>query len=201
MSPKSPPLPDLDDEEFTARLKPLEAAVIPQSGPAVSRASTPPDIRSSVSLDDRPSGRTKHWNAGLPEFRGEAESLAVDRGIQKGSHPDSPELRVGEPPAFWNDGSLDIRMNRTPALRSSGITDVRSSGLVSAAERLAQIEQIRGPKRRFEYLIPARVGDALAEDAARQGKSATIRLLEVLRIAGYPVIEEDLIDLRKERRR
>jgi hypothetical protein len=73
--------------------------------------------------------------------------------------------------------------------------------LVAAAHRLAEIEQARGPKRRFEYLIPARVGDALAEDAARQGKSATVRLLEVLRDAGYPVIPEDLLDLRKERRR
>ena len=52
-------------------------------------------------------------------------------------------------------------------------------------------------KRRFEYLIPDRVGRALAEDAASQGKSATARLLEVLRDAGYPVIDEDLVDLRK----
>jgi hypothetical protein len=62
-------------------------------------------------------------------------------------------------------------------------------------------EPTRGPKRRFEYLIPQRVGDALAKQAALQGKSATILLLEVLREAGYPVIPEDLIDLRKERRR
>jgi len=68
---------------------------------------------------------------------------------------------------------------------------------ITAAERMEEIERARGPKRRFEYLIPVRVGEALAEDAARRGQSAATRLLEVLRDAGYPVIREDFIDLRK----
>jgi hypothetical protein len=72
---------------------------------------------------------------------------------------------------------------------------------LSAAERIEEIEQTRGPKRRFEYLIPIRVGDALAADAAAKGQSAATRLLEVLRDAGYPVKQEDFVDLRKERRR
>ncbi|MDR3740807.1 MAG: hypothetical protein P4L40_17465 [Terracidiphilus sp.] len=60
---------------------------------------------------------------------------------------------------------------------------------------------MRGPKGRFEYLIPVRVGDALAADAARRGQAAATRLLEILRDAGYPVIPEDFLDRRKEKRR
>lgn len=68
------------------------------------------------------------------------------------------------------------------------------------AQHIESIEQSRGPKRRFEYLIPVRVGNALATDAASKGQSAATRLLEVLRDAGYPVKPEDFIDLRKEKR-
>jgi hypothetical protein len=45
------------------------------------------------------------------------------------------------------------------------------------------------------------VGEALANDAAGRGQSAATRLLEVLRDAGYPVIPEDFVDLRKEKGR
>jgi hypothetical protein len=83
--------------------------------------------------------------------------------------------------------------------RLSDSPDNRSftSSIVQAAREVERIELVRGPKRRFEYLIPARVGEALAEDAARRGVSAATRLLEILRDSGYPVIPEDLIDLRK----
>lgn len=84
-----------------------------------------------------------------------------------------------------------------PDNRNSGNPDKRNSGLVGAAQQLERIEAARGVKRRFEYLIPERVGRALASDAANRGVSATTRLLEVLRDAGYPVIQEDLVDLRK----
>ena len=73
----------------------------------------------------------------------------------------------------------------------------RSVGHVEAAQAVERIETTRGMKKRFEYMIPERVGKALANDAARRGISATTRLLEVLRDSGYPVIPEDLIDLRK----
>ena len=68
---------------------------------------------------------------------------------------------------------------------------------MGAAQQLERVEAARGAKRRFEYLIPERVGRALATDAAARGVSATTRLLEILRDAGYPVIQEDLVDLRK----
>jgi hypothetical protein len=72
---------------------------------------------------------------------------------------------------------------------------------ISVAKHIEHIEQLRGPKRRFEFLIPVRVGEALADDAAGRGQSAATRLLEVLRDAGYPVIPEDFVDLRKEKGR
>jgi len=126
-------LPDLDDDEFTAKLRPLGNAVIPKS--------RQPDKRTS-------------------------------------EHPD---------------------------IQVSGYSDTRtvegSKSRLSVAEHLERIEKARGPKRRFEYLIPVRVGDALASDASMRGQSAATRLLEVLRDAGYPVIPEDFIDLRKEKGR
>ena len=91
----------------------------------------------------------------------------------------------------------DVRKSGAPDNQEPVTSKGRPTGRVSAAEKQARIEELRGAKRRFEYLIPERVGRALAEDAAAQGKSATTRLLEVLRDAGYPVIQEDLIDLRK----
>jgi hypothetical protein len=92
-----------------------------------------------------------------------------------------------------------------PKDRKSGIPDNkipgkpkdRSVGHVGAAQAVERIETTRGAKKRFEYMIPERVGKALANDAASRGISATTRLLEVLRDSGYPVIPEDLIDLRK----
>jgi hypothetical protein len=95
---------------------------------------------------------------------------------------------------------LPKRISGNPDKRSSGETDIRKSRL-SVAEHIEAIEQARGPKRRFEYLIRVRVGDALAADAAGKGMSAAMRLLEVLRDAGYPVKPEDFVDLRKERGR
>ena len=92
-----------------------------------------------------------------------------------------------------------------PSDRKPGSPDIRiieetgkeSRGRVQAAQEQEQIEARRGRKRRFEYLIPERVGRALADDANSRSVSATTRLLEVLRDAGYPVIPEDLVDLRK----
>ena len=89
------------------------------------------------------------------------------------------------------------RINGSPDIRKSEGKEKRKSGLVGAAQQLERIEAARGIKKRFEYVIPERVGKALAVDAANRGISATTRLLEVLREAGYPVIQEDMVDLRK----
>jgi hypothetical protein len=121
------PLPDLEDAEFVARLRPLEQAVVP--------------------------------------------------GGQ--------------------------RRQQEPAARSSltGDPDIRSAGPVAAAQRFEEMRQVKGEKRRFEYLLPERVGRALADEAAKTGVSASLKLLEILQNAGYPVIREDFTDLRKLPRR
>ena len=107
-----------------------------------------------------------------------------------------------------NSGQTDSRMAGFTDNRISGYPDIRKAGHIdskksrrSVADRIETIEQIRGPKRRFEFLIPIRVGEALARDATARGQSAATRLLEVLRDAGYPVIPEDFIDLRREKGR
>lgn len=130
------PLPDLDDTDFAAKLRPLRDAVIPRRERSDSRIS---------------------------------------------GHPDKPK-----------SGYTEVREPEHPDSRKSRL---------SVAERIETIEQIRGPKRRFEFLIPVRVGEALATDAAGRGQSAATRLLEILRDAGYPVIPEDFVDLRKEKGR
>ena len=84
-----------------------------------------------------------------------------------------------------------------PDNQRSGRPEKRHAGHVDAAKAVERIEITRGAKKRFEYMIPERVGKALANDAASRGISATTRLLEILRDSGYPVIPEDLIDLRK----
>lgn len=185
MNRKPPPLPDLDDEEFARRLQPLATAFLPK----VVRSDDPrhvglPDQRIGEGTDSHIKGAPESLVAGTPEGRKSTEPECRSSGI-----PDSPP---SQEPSVRDNDSEDVRTENP---------DERKPGRVVAAQRLAQIERVRGPKRRFEYFIPARVGDALAEDAARQGKSATLRLLEVLQNAGYPVLPEDLIDLRKERRR
>lgn len=107
------------------------------------------------------------------------------------------ELATAVVPQERNSGSVDSRSAGNLECGNADRPEYRTSGRVGAAEAQARVEAARGTKKRFEYLIPERVGRALAQDAAAQGKSATVRLLEVLRDAGYPVIQEDLIDLRK----
>ncbi len=88
-----------------------------------------------------------------------------------------------------------------PKERRSGLPVERKSGRAGAAEEAERIEAARGAKRRYEFVLPTRVGNALSEDAAKRGVSATTRLLEILRSSGYPVIPEDMLDLRKLRKR
>jgi hypothetical protein len=201
MSRKALSLPDLDDDEFTRRLRPLEVAMLSPSAHPTAGAASAGGLDAAEALDrpvlagdrKRPAGRqpAHSQDTDYPDSRlsGNTDIRLYDT---LDSHPSvSPNIR--------SDGYTDI--HNKPATLIAGSADPGREGLVGAAEHLAHIERIRGPKRRFEYLIPARVGDALAEDAARRGKSATARLLEVLRDAGFPVIPEDLIDLRRERRR
>ena len=185
MSRKPPALPDLDDDAaFRRKLSPLVESVLP-----VDRQTGYPEVRTYAYPDDRkPDG---------PDIRAEEYSLTQE--------PDKPEIRRTDHPSTQSNGlpggsstvSPDKHTIGYPSFRLNALPDNRTSDRVEAAEAQARVEAARGEKRRFEYLIPKRVGRALAEDAAAQGKSATTLLLEVLRNAGYPVIPEDLVDLRK----
>lgn len=73
----------------------------------------------------------------------------------------------------------------------------RIPGRTGAAREIERIEAARGERARYEYVLPKRVAQALAAEAAANGISATVRLLQILRSSGLPVIPEDLIDLRK----
>lgn len=73
----------------------------------------------------------------------------------------------------------------------------RTSGRTGAAREIERIEAARGERARYEYVLPKRVAHALAADAAAKGVSATVRLLQILRSSGLPVIQEDMIDIRK----
>jgi hypothetical protein len=59
----------------------------------------------------------------------------------------------------------------------------------------------RPPRKGIEFLLPERVVGEIKMRAAQRGISATILLLELLRDAGYPVVEADFTDLRKAPRR
>ena len=146
MSKSAPsPLPDLEDAEYAAKLRPLRDAVIPRD-----RSAGETDTRDTGNMASRPS--------------------AYDADGRKSDATEAPK-------------SFPMKSR------------------ISVAKHIEHIEQLRGPKRRFEFLIPVRVGEALADDAAGRGQSAATRLLEVLRDAGYPVIPEDFVDLRKEKGR
>lgn len=98
-------------------------------------------------------------------------------------------------------GRPNNRTGGNPDNRISGTPDDQKAGTPRqiVASRRDEIEAKRGPKKRYEYVLPIRVGDALADEARKNGISATLWLLQVLRKAGYPVIPEDLLDLRQER--
>ena len=84
-----------------------------------------------------------------------------------------------------------------PEDRKSGNPVERSSGRTGAAREIERIEAARGERARYEYVLPKRVAQALAADATAKGVSATVRLLQILRSSGLPVIPEDMVDIRK----
>jgi len=59
----------------------------------------------------------------------------------------------------------------------------------------------RRPRKGIEFLLPGPIVTEIKTRAAQRSVSATILLLEMLRDAGYPVLDEDFLDLRKAPRR
>ena len=88
-------------------------------------------------------------------------------------------------------------MSTLPKDRKTSNPVERIPGRTGAAREMERIEAARGERARYEYVLPKRVAQALAAEAAANGVSATVRLLQILRSSGLPVIPEDLIDLRK----
>ncbi len=87
---------------------------------------------------------------------------------------------------------------------NSGVPDIRNAGSpdyqappFAALHVVEQTRAARGPRRGVEFLLPERVVAALRVEAAESGVSLSIKLLEILRNSGYPVIDEDFVDIRK----
>jgi hypothetical protein len=59
----------------------------------------------------------------------------------------------------------------------------------------------RRPRKGIEFLLPEPIVTEIKTRVAQRGVSATILLLEMLRDAGYPVLDDDFLDLRKTPRR
>jgi hypothetical protein len=65
----------------------------------------------------------------------------------------------------------------------------------------APAPRVAKPKRQgMEFLLPEAVAAEMKVRAAQRQISATTLLLEILREAGYPVVDADFVDLRKVRR-
>lgn len=85
--------------------------------------------------------------------------------------------------------------------RHAGISDIRNDELgtsqMPVLPTVAALRPTRGPRRGVEFLLPEQVVIALKTEAAQRGTSMSVRVLEILRNAGYPVSDQDFIDLRK----
>jgi hypothetical protein len=188
-APSGAPLPEIDDRELAARLAPLVQAVVPAErvgaiGKPDSRTSgIPAEPTAANGSEGRTSERPVSRQTGRPGGASESGSPA-DR--TSGYYPG---LRSEGPPA--------VRQSDNPEDRQSDIPEDRPSGASTSVGSPAQ----RAVKRGVEFLLPDRVVLALKADAAQRGVSASVRLLEILRDAGYPVFPEDFLDLRKLPRR
>jgi hypothetical protein len=168
-------LPDITDDDFRRRLNPLAQAVIPGSA-----SSRPTEfVAEPVSHSHEP---------------------PLDRGVA--IEPGAGEGRGGDLP-----GIPDIRNTDYPvehSTRQSGLAispaQVAPSPLADRIAAVTHIEAVRtarGPKKGVEFLLPARIVSALKVAAAQEGTSMTVKVLEALRAAGYPITDADFVDLRK----
>jgi len=165
-------LPDIEDELLKARLQPLADRVLPGRAP-VGSSDVPP--ASQADLPVEAPGATPPVAAGV------AASSA-------------PASRADSPVSVTDAGPMMFRNSGMPAYREP---PQPVSGAVAAAERVEQTRAARGPRKGVEFLLPDRVVQALRVAAAQDGVTMSVKLLEVLRTAGYPVIDEDFVDLRR----
>ena len=103
-----------------------------------------------------------------------------------------PDVDVGHP-ASQSVGTSDTRH----AGKSDNDQDKLSSSQAPEPAVVVAPRPTRGPRRGVEFLLPEQVVIALKTEAAQRGTSMSVRVLEILRDAGYPVCDQDFIDLRK----
>lgn len=147
-----------------------------------------------------PSSRHKPPLPALPDiddalFKARLKPLADSVLPRLGAAPQSssaPAPTVGE--AIGQD--LDTKNSGVPDIRNTGNIDYQKSPF-AAVHVVEQTRAARGPRRGVEFLLPERVVAALRVEAAGSGVSMSVKLLEILRNTGYPVIDEDFVDIRK----
>jgi hypothetical protein len=168
---RSSPLPDITDDDFRRRLDPLARAVLPGSGaPQASEQH----------------GRATSTRAAEPQPASNA--IAPEAGEGRGVIPDS---RITDDPEFEVAG--ENLAGRSSAQESSSPLAER----IAAVTHIEEVRAARGPKRGVEFLLPERVVSALKVAAAKDGTSMSVKVLEALRDAGYPITTADFVDLRK----
>jgi len=120
----------------------------------------------------------------------------------------APAVRLPAEAAEATSGAGEGARARTSAMsegRSADYPARRSSGAlaerIAAITRMEEVRTARGPKKGVEFLLPERIVAALKVAAAQEGTSMTVKVLEALRAAGYPVSDADFVDLRKLPRR
>jgi len=170
-------LPDITDDDFRRRLNPLAQAVVP--GLASSRLTefvAEPTARTPESPLDR--AVTIEPGAGAGEGRGAPLSEDPDN-----RNTDSP---AGHPTRLSGLATSAARSALSPL-----------ADRIAAVTHMEEVRAARGPKKGVEFLLPARVVSALKVAAAQEGTSMTVKVLEALRAAGYPITDADFVDLRK----
>lgn len=170
-SRRPPSLPDITDDDFRRRLDPLARAVVP--GSAATEAKEPDSSANTRDLKAPTLG-----------------SFTVEPGGGEGSTA-PPENRITDDPVYRNE---------VPPSTTSHAARRPSSSLADRIAAVTQIEVVlaaRGPKKGVEFLLPERVISALKVAAAQEGTSMTVKVLEALRGAGYPITDADFVDLRK----
>jgi hypothetical protein len=123
-------------------------------------------------------GRATSTRAAEPQPASNA--IAPEAGEGRGVIPDS---RITDDPEFDRSSTQES---------SSPLAD-----RIAAVTHIEEVRAARGPKRGVEFLLPERVVSALKVAAAKDGTSMSVKVLEALRDAGYPITTADFVDLRK----
>ena len=160
-------LPDLSDDELARRLNPLAVAILPSQGPIETQSPPSPLAKLNKEESDQEAGDPKRLRSGT------SDQVAVVSSAGEDNEPERTRSRH------------QFEHARLPADR------------LAAAAHLEQTAATRGERRGIEFLLPERVIKHLRQEAAARGVSMSLRLLQILREASYPVIDEDFIDLRK----